>query len=82
MKERKIKDVLESVALWRKLYYGFHDSDQKWIQMTLDQAANMINISKKTLDDYLSQIRFCLYQEKGRSVSSISVLTETRTSGS
>lgn len=34
--------------------------------MTLDQAAKVIDISKKTLDDYLSQIRYDLIIRKGK----------------
>lgn len=32
--------------------------------MTLDQAANIIDISKKTLDDYLSQIRLFIFMTR------------------
>ena len=58
IKERTISDVVQKVALWRKLYYGFYDKDGKLIQLPLDKAAQKIGISKKTLDDYLFQIRY------------------------
>lgn len=57
VKERKIGEVVEKVALWRRLYTGFFDENSKFVSMTLDQAANKVGISKKTLDDYLLQIR-------------------------
>jgi hypothetical protein len=43
--------------LWRRFYTGFFDEKQKFISMPLDQAAFKVGISKKTLDDYLLQIR-------------------------
>lgn len=57
VKERKIGEVVEKVALWRRFYTGFFDENTKFISMPLDQAANKVGISKKTLDDYLLQIR-------------------------
>lgn len=56
-KERKIWYIIEKVFLWRKLYNGFEDSDGKQIKLTLDEAAKKVGISKKSLDDYLIQIR-------------------------
>jgi hypothetical protein len=43
----------EQVALWRRLYTGFYDQDKTFIQMPLNEAAKKVNITKKTLDDYL-----------------------------
>lgn len=57
IKERHIKDVLEKVALWRKFYNGFFNEKNEFVQLPLDQSARKINISKKTLDDYLAQLR-------------------------
>ena len=34
-----IKDVVEKVALWRKLYNGFYDENGKQIMLPLDKAA-------------------------------------------
>jgi hypothetical protein len=31
-----IKDVVEKVALWRKLYNGFHDDNGKMVQLPLE----------------------------------------------
>jgi hypothetical protein len=47
-KERKIKTIILKVNEWRKLY-----RDGK----TLEEAATIVGISKKSLDDYLLQIR-------------------------
>ena len=49
--------MTEKVALWRKLFNGFYDESGKFIKQELDQAAKNIGIAKKTLDDYLFQIR-------------------------
>ena len=57
IKERTISDVVQKVALWRKLYNGFYDEHGQLIQLPLEIAAKKIGISKKTLDDYLFQIR-------------------------
>jgi hypothetical protein len=56
-KEKKIGEVVEKVALWRKFYTGFHDENGNYIQRPLETAANEVGIAKKTLDDYLLQIR-------------------------
>ncbi len=50
VKEREIKFVREKVCEWRKL----HEVGDK---LNLDQAANVIGISRKTLDDYFLQLR-------------------------
>ena len=47
------------MALWRKLFSGIHLPGTN-IDMDLDTAAKQVGISKKTLDDYLIQIRFFL----------------------
>ena len=57
-KERTISEVVQKVAIWRKLYNGFYDANaSQVITKTLEDGAKQIGISKKTLDDYLSQIR-------------------------
>ena len=63
MKERTIKDIIEKVSTWRKLYNGImitHKETgelqlQRW---SLEDAAVKVNVSKKSLDDYLLQLRF------------------------
>jgi len=56
-KERKIGNVVEKVAIWRKLFSGICIRGKN-TQMSLETAANQVGLSKKTLDDYLMQIRF------------------------
>ena len=57
--ERKIGIIIEKVALWRKLYTGLNLNGMT-IQLNLEVAAQKVDLSKKTLDDYLYQIRFFL----------------------
>lgn len=57
-KERTIQDIIEKVSLWRKLYNGVPDKDQKIVRYTLEDAAQKVQVSKKSLDDYLLQLRF------------------------
>ena len=56
-KERKINFINEKVFLWRKLYNGFEDEKGKFVKLTLEEAADKVGLSKKSLDDYLIQIR-------------------------
>ena len=56
-KEKKIGEVVQKVALWRKFYTGFYDQFGNYIQKPLEAAAQEVGIAKKTLDDYLLQIR-------------------------
>lgn len=52
IKERYIEDAIVLVLKWRKLTEG---GNQK--KVTLKQGADMIGIAKKSLDDYLLQLR-------------------------
>lgn len=45
------------MALWRKLYTGFQDEKDEVVHYELEDAANHVGVIKKTLDDYLLQIR-------------------------
>jgi len=47
------------VNLWRNYHKdGFYDKTQnRLLQLSLEAAAQKVGISKKTLDDYLFQIR-------------------------
>lgn len=57
-KERKIGQVIDKVLTWRKLYTGYNDpATGQLVKMSLEEAANKVGISKKSLDDYLLQIR-------------------------
>lgn len=56
-KERKIGYIIEKVARWRNLYNGIVNSKGEHVRMTLEEAAMQVGISKKSLDDYLLQLR-------------------------
>jgi len=56
-KERKIGYIIEKVFLWRKLYNGFENEKGNMERLTLEEAAAKVGISKKSLDDYLIQLR-------------------------
>jgi hypothetical protein len=58
-KERKIGEILDKVLQWRRLYTGVIDPQTGYtVKMSLEEAAQRVAISKKSLDDYLLQIRF------------------------
>ena len=56
-RERKIGYIIEKVYAWRKLYNGFKDEKGNYNRYSLDKAAELVGVSKKSLDDYLLQIR-------------------------
>jgi len=56
-KERKIGYIIEKVNTWRKYYNGYYDEKGNFTKFSLDEAAKKIDISKKSLDDYLLQLR-------------------------
>lgn len=49
---------LKQVIDWRNLYSGIIGNNNQQIKLSLEDAAKEVNISKKSLDDYLFQIRF------------------------
>lgn len=55
VKERTIKYATECVKLWRNLY-ELVDNKGKRIH-TLESAAQVVGLAKKTLDDYYYQLR-------------------------
>jgi hypothetical protein len=57
-KERKIGYIIQKVSEWRKLYQGQSDESGKSQRFSLEEAAQKVSISKKSLDDYLLQIRY------------------------
>jgi len=57
-KERTIGFIIEKVALWRRLYNGVQTQEGETLQYSLEEAAKKVGISKKSLDDYLLQLRF------------------------
>lgn len=56
-KERRIGHVIEKVIEWRKLYSGTSDQSRQHQKFSLEDAAKKVRISKKSLDDYMYQIR-------------------------
>lgn len=58
VKERTIKEMVGKVAEWRALYIGRQNSSGEAARKyTLEEAADKVGVAKKTLDDYLLQIR-------------------------
>ena len=57
-KERKIGYIIEKVSKWRKLYNGIQNTIGDLEKFTLEEASSKVGISKKSLDDYLLQLRF------------------------
>lgn len=53
-KERTIREVIESVKRWRDLHSAPARDKNK---VSLQEAAKLIGISKKSLDDYYYQLR-------------------------
>ena len=51
-KERSIASIIDKVKMWRELYNGVNPLhiDKKF---SLEDAAQIVGISKKSLDDYL-----------------------------
>jgi hypothetical protein len=39
--------------MWRQYYEGFIDENGNLVKISLEDSANKLDISKKTLDDYL-----------------------------
>ena len=66
MKERTINDIIEKVTTWRKLYNGILvpnqnneiETETELQRYSLEEAAHKVGVSKKSLDDYLLQLRF------------------------
>jgi hypothetical protein len=56
-KERKIVDIIDKVSKWRQLYSGTVGLDGKIQKCSLEEAATKVGVAKKTLDDYLLQLR-------------------------
>ncbi len=56
-KERTVAYVIQKVTQWRRLYNGYYDKDFNHQRLSLEDAADQVGVSKKSLDDYLSQLR-------------------------
>ena len=51
--------MIDKVKTWRRLFNGTHDLlTGNLIRYSLEDAAHRVGLSKKSLDDYLLQIRF------------------------
>ena len=57
-KERKIGYIIDKVTKWRQLYSGIANAQGEIVKYSLEEAAGHVGISKKSLDDYLLQLRF------------------------
>lgn len=60
-KERTIADVIEMVKKWRNLHLHGHKSMRR--RLNLQDAAKLVGISKKSLDDYYCQLRLGEFYE-------------------
>ena len=49
--------MIDAVQKWRKLYNGIETEDGTVIKKSLDEAARIVGISKKSLDDYFMQLK-------------------------
>jgi len=57
-RKRLLRDIYKLVAEWRKMYNGYYDPiTNEFVQMTLDEAAKVLEVPKKSLDDYYLIIR-------------------------
>lgn len=56
-KERKIGYIIKKVLKWRQYYNGVPNSTGSPVRCSLEESAQKVGISKKSLDDYLLQIR-------------------------
>eukprot|EP00826_Nyctotherus_ovalis_P005032 TRINITY_DN11126_c0_g1_i3.p1 TRINITY_DN11126_c0_g1~~TRINITY_DN11126_c0_g1_i3.p1 ORF type:complete len:274 (+),score=33.37 TRINITY_DN11126_c0_g1_i3:174-995(+) len=57
VKDRTVEEVMLRVATWRKFYIGRITPEGKRMKCTLEEAAKIVRVPKKTLDDHLQQIR-------------------------
>ena len=57
-KEGRIGEVVEKVLQWRRLYTGVVDpATGQMVKLSLQESAARVGVEKRTLDDYLLQIR-------------------------
>lgn len=57
-KERKIGYIIKKVLKWRQYYNGIPGAGGNPVRCSLEESAQKVGISKKSLDDYLLQIRY------------------------
>ena len=56
-KERNIGIIVDKVREWRS-YYSGRETPDGIVKMNLEEAARLVKMPKKSLDDYLLQIKF------------------------
>ena len=56
-RKRKIGEIVKNVYAQRMLFNGYYNEEGTKVKYDLDNASQKIGIAKKTLDDYLKQIR-------------------------
>ena len=54
---RKIGEVVKIVYAQRKFFNGYYNDEGEYIKFNLDTASKKVNMKRKTLDDYLKQLR-------------------------
>ena len=54
-RERTIGEVIELVKRWRNLHLHGHGPQRR--RVNLQEAAKLVGVSKKSLDDYYCQLR-------------------------
>ncbi len=57
VKERKLSVIVKKVKKWRDLYFGYINQEGKRVRLSLEEAAVKVRLPKKTLDDYLQQLK-------------------------
>eukprot|EP00826_Nyctotherus_ovalis_P063671 TRINITY_DN9338_c0_g7_i1.p1 TRINITY_DN9338_c0_g7~~TRINITY_DN9338_c0_g7_i1.p1 ORF type:complete len:242 (+),score=85.20 TRINITY_DN9338_c0_g7_i1:136-861(+) len=57
VKERELTEIIHKVKKWRDLYRGYLDKDGRRVKYSLEDAAKLVKLPKKTLDDYLQQLK-------------------------
>ena len=55
-KERKIGTIVEKVREWRSYYEG-RQTPSGTVKLNLEEAARLVKMPKKSLDDYLLQMK-------------------------
>lgn len=56
-KKRKIGQIIDKLKIWRSYYNGYVNYYGKLVKLSLYEAASRVGIPKKSLDDYLLQIK-------------------------
>eukprot|EP00826_Nyctotherus_ovalis_P013957 TRINITY_DN13841_c0_g1_i13.p1 TRINITY_DN13841_c0_g1~~TRINITY_DN13841_c0_g1_i13.p1 ORF type:complete len:249 (+),score=57.75 TRINITY_DN13841_c0_g1_i13:219-965(+) len=73
-KGNTIASIMFEVAAWRAFYVGHITPEGSRVKYTLQRAAEVVGIKKKTLDDYLQQIKkatarnFDFYQNRDKPI--------------